>query len=51
MNRISRFTLINGAGTRVSDKNETDDEIVDALKNKFGDSLVSVEISGRIISI
>lgn len=51
MNKISHFTLSDGAGWCISPIPETDQEIITSLQSKFGERLLLVKIGGRIIEV
>jgi hypothetical protein len=52
MAKISQYTLKDGrSATRVSDVQESDNEVIKALISRFGDDVVSVKIEDRMIEI
>lgn len=51
MTRYCYFKLKNGAGSRISDLPETDEQIIAALIQRWGDQVLWVRISDRVLQV
>lgn len=51
MSRISQFKLISGGGYRISYEDETNEQVITSLLNRWGDRLLTVQINGKIIEV